>query len=61
MPDEKKPPLEPQDFPLEVDQDKIKTSDGKTIAQTDSEATAVEIAERLNEDEEKKEEDRWSA
>jgi hypothetical protein len=60
MPNKKKP-LKPDDFPLEVDQEKIKTSDGKTIAKTDSEATAQEIAERLNEDEEKKEEDRWSA
>jgi len=58
---DKKPPLEPEDFPLKVDKDKIKTTDGKTIAEAPSEEVAAEIAERLNEDAEKKEEDRWSA
>ena len=57
----KKPPLEPEDFPLKVEKDKIKTTDGKTIAETSSEEVAVEIARRLNQDEEKKQEDRWSA
>lgn len=60
MPDEK-PSLEPEDFPLKVEKEKIKTNNGKTIAETNSEKVAVEIAERLNQDEEKKEEDRWSA
>lgn len=55
------PPLEPEDVPLKVEKDKIKTTDGKTIAETNSEEVAAEIAERLNQDEEKKEEDRWSA
>ena len=60
MPTEKTA-LEPEDFPLRVEKNKIQTGDGKTIAETSSEEVAAEIARRLNRDEEKKEEDRWSA
>lgn len=57
----RKPPITPEEFPLEADKEKIKTTDGKTIAETDSKATAAEIAERLNQHHDKEEEDRWSA
>ncbi|MDQ8730527.1 hypothetical protein [Bradyrhizobium sp. LHD-71] len=57
----RKPPLTPDEFPLEADEEKVKTTDGKTIAEADSEATADEIADRLNEHHDREEEDRWSA
>ena len=56
-----KSPIKPEDFPLEVEGKKIKGKRGKTIAVTESDAAAEDIAERLNEDEDRKEEDRWSA
>jgi hypothetical protein len=56
-----KPPIKPDAFPLEAKGKKIKDKTGKTIATTESDTTAAEIAERLNEDEERSEEDRWSA
>jgi hypothetical protein len=57
----KKPPIEPEAFPLEIEGKKIKGKRGKTIAITESDTATADIAERLNEDEERKEEDRWSA
>ena len=56
-----KSPLKPEDFPLRVEGRKIKGKRGKTIAVTDSAAAAADIAGRLNEDEDRKDEDRWSA
>jgi len=56
-----KRPLPPDDFPLMVDGMVIKSKSGRTIATTESEALAVEIARWLNEYESKREEDRWSA
>lgn len=54
-------PLKPDDFPLHVEGDKIKKQDGKPVASTDDPATAADLAERLNEDEDRREEDKWSA
>ena len=56
-----KRPLPPDDFPLEVEGKTIKSKSGRTIATTESEAIAVEIARWLNEYESRREEDRWSA
>jgi hypothetical protein len=53
--------LYPENFPLMVEGKKILTSDGQTIATAESEADALEIARRLNENEDRKEEGRWSA
>ncbi len=53
--------LNPGDFPLTVDGTKLSKPDGRPIAVAKDSATANEIAERLNEDEQRKEEDRWSA
>jgi hypothetical protein len=53
--------LKPDDFPLHVDDSKITRQDGKPIAKTDSEDMAKEIAERLNCEEQHREEDKWSA
>jgi hypothetical protein len=53
--------LTPADFPLHSDQRKVRGQDGKPIADTDNEKMAGEIADRLNADEERREEDKWSA
>jgi hypothetical protein len=56
-----KTPLEPDDFPVNADGKKIKKQDGTPIANTDDPAVAADVAERLNDDEARREEDRWSA
>ena len=53
--------LKPDDFPLQADDSKIARQDGKPIAKTDSEDMAKEIADRLNCEEHRREEDKWSA
>lgn len=59
MPNDK--PLKPDDFPVEVEGEELVTADGKPIAKAKTPAIAEDIAERLNEDDQRKEEDRWSA
>jgi hypothetical protein len=56
-----KKPLEPDDFPVDADGQKIKKHDGTPLADAESPAVADEIAERLNENEARREEDKWSA
>ena len=56
-----KRPLPPDDFPLQVDGMTIKSKGGRTIATTESEPVAIQIATWLNEYESKREEERWSA
>ena len=56
-----KTPLRPEDFPVDVEGQKIKKQDGTPIADAESPGVAAEIAERLNEDEARLEEDKWSA
>ncbi|MGJ4889826.1 hypothetical protein [Bradyrhizobium sp. HKCCYLR20261] len=53
--------LKPKDFPLEAEKDRVCRRDGKPIAQTDTDSMAHEIAERLNADEDRREEEKWSA
>ena len=60
MPKAKKP-LQPNDFPVNAEDKKIKKQDGTPIADTDDPAVADDVAERLNEDEARREEDKWSA
>lgn len=60
MPKDDKP-LEPEDFPVRAKDKKILRHDGKTIAEARNEQTADEVAERLNAEEQHREEDRWSA
>ena len=52
-----KKPLEPNDFPVNADGKKIKKQDGTPIANTDDPAVAEDVAERLNDDEARREED----
>jgi hypothetical protein len=54
-------PLKPDDFPLHVEDDEIKSQDGKPVASTENPAVAADVTERLNEDEDRREEDKWSA
>jgi hypothetical protein len=54
-------PLKSDDFPLHVDGDQIKGQHGKPIAKAKDPGTAADVAGRLNEDEDRREEDRWSA
>lgn len=56
-----KRPLPPDDFPLAVDGQTIKSRTGRTIATAESEPVAIQIATWLNEYENRREEDRWSA
>ncbi len=60
MTDEKKP-LKPEDFPVNAEGKNIKKQDGTSIAETQDPAVADDIAERLNEDDARREEDKWSA
>jgi hypothetical protein len=60
MPNIKKP-LEPDDFPVDAEDKKIKKQNGTPIADADDPAVAADIAERLNENEAQREEDKWSA
>ena len=59
MPNDK--PLKPGDFPVEVEGEELVTADGKPIAKAKTPAIAEDIADRLNEDDCRKEQDRWSA
>jgi hypothetical protein len=56
-----KRPLKPADFPVSADDKRIKKQDGTPIANTDDPAVAADVAERLNDDEARREEDKWSA
>jgi hypothetical protein len=53
--------LKPEDFPVHTEQKKIVKNDGKPIADASDKKLAEEIAERLNAEEDRREEDRWSA
>jgi hypothetical protein len=57
----KPPPLEPDDFPVQAEKNKIVSDSGEVIAEARDDKTAEEVADRLNEDENRREEDRWSA
>ena len=63
MPNDK--PLKPDDFPVEVEVEvegeELVTADGKPIAKAKTPAIAEDIADRLNEDDCRKDQDRWSA
>jgi hypothetical protein len=56
-----KKPLKPADFPVTAEGKKIIKQDGKPIANTEDPALAADVAERLNDNEARREEDNWSA
>lgn len=58
---EKREPLDPNDFPVEAHDKTILKSDGEPIADVCDKDTAEDMADRLNEHEYQREQDRWSA
>jgi hypothetical protein len=54
-------PLKSEDFPVHTNQKQIVKNDGRAIADARTEKTAEDVAERLNAEEGRREEDRWSA
>ena len=53
--------LEADDFPVSAEGKKIKKQDGTQIVEAEDPALAADVAERLNDDEARREEDKWSA
>ena len=56
-----KRPLSSSDFPVKVEGEKIKKQDGTPLAEAEDETTAAGIVERLNDEEARREEYKWSA
>jgi hypothetical protein len=52
--------LKPDDFPLHSEVKKIVKPDGRGIAEANTAKIAEEVAERLNTEEHRREEDRWA-
>ena len=53
--------LHPDDFPIEAERSALKTADGKTIAEAKTKKLADDIADRLNEQADREQQDCWSA
>jgi hypothetical protein len=58
MPDQKA--LKPEDFPVHTKQTEIVTDTGQPVADACDQKTAEDVAERLNSDQAREEEDRWA-
>jgi hypothetical protein len=56
----KNKPLHPGDFPVQSEEEKVVTRDGKNVATTPNPTVAEDIAERINEGEFKRREDDWT-
>ena len=54
-------PLKPEDFPVHTNQKQIVKNDGRAIAEARTKKTAEDVWERLNAEEDRREQDRWSA
>ena len=54
-------PLKPEDFPVYANQKQIVKNDGKAVAEARTKKTAEDVAERLNAEEDRRDEDRSSA
>jgi uncharacterized protein DUF3606 len=54
-------PLKPDDFPVDAQGTAVVAQDGRPIAETSSPVVAEDVAGRLNNDEARREEDKWSA
>jgi hypothetical protein len=52
--------LKPKDFPVHTEQKKIVKNDGKPIAETSEKEIVEDVAERLNAEEDSREQDRWA-
>jgi hypothetical protein len=53
--------LDDDAFPVKVDRKKIKTRKDEPVATAENEETAKDVAERLNDDAWRRQEDNWSA
>jgi hypothetical protein len=53
--------LKPDDFPVHTVHKKIVKNHGETVADAPDNKTAEDVADRLNENESQREQDRWSA
>jgi len=53
-------PLKPEDFPVRADDKAIVKETGKPVAEAIDKKTAEDVADRLNADEARTEEDRWA-
>jgi hypothetical protein len=58
MPKDK--PLKPEDFPVHTEKTEIITDTGEPVAGARDSDTAKDIADRLNSDHAREEEDRWA-
>jgi hypothetical protein len=56
----KEKPLEPDDFPVHTKQDEIVTDTGMPVAGARDKETAEDVADRLNSDHAREEQDRWA-
>jgi hypothetical protein len=54
-------PLSADDFPVNAHDDKVVEKDGTQIAKARNPDVAADIADRLNENQHKRDEDEWSA
>jgi hypothetical protein len=52
--------LKPGDFPVQAEKKKIVKTDGEAIADAKTPKIAEEVAERLNAEEDRREQDRWA-
>jgi hypothetical protein len=52
--------LKPDDFPVHAESKKIVKPDGKNIAEARTLKIAEDVAERLNAEEDRREQDRWA-
>jgi hypothetical protein len=56
----KQKPLTPDDFPVHTHKSEIVTNTGKPVAGARDEETAEDVADRLNSDHAREEDDRWA-
>jgi hypothetical protein len=52
--------LKPNDFPVHTEKKRIVKTDGKEIAEAKTTKIAEDVADRLNSEEARREEDRWA-
>ena len=54
-------PLKPDDFPVKVENQKLRTQNDVPVADAETPELVDQLAERLNEHADQEEQDRWSA
>lgn len=56
----KEPAIHPDEFPVEASETTVKTDKGQPLADAESEPVTEDIADRLNEQANREDHDRWS-